>query len=68
MMKKISLTVSDEKQLSFLLKLLSHFEYVKLEEDPELKEMLEELALAKAIEEGEKSELVSKAKALAFLD
>lgn len=67
-MKKISLTVSDESQLPFLLKLLSHFDYIKLEEDGEIKELLEDIAIARAIEEGENSGKISKEDALAFLE
>ncbi len=54
-MNRITLEVSGESHLRFIIELLLQFEYIKIQETPIIAELIEDLAVARAIEEGKNS-------------
>ncbi len=54
-MNKIVLEVTEQSRLKFFLELLLQFDYINILETSEIPEYLEDLALAKAIDEAKNS-------------
>ena len=54
-MDTITLEVKEQSRLKFILELLSQFNYIRILETPDIAEILEDIAIARAIDEGKNS-------------